>query len=160
MPLYQLSHHSLTTCYERTPITCKGLVKQQSFHAQTKLLNSIKHPIYDHSGHGNIKPDRKGPAGDASVQVEAFFKGSKERNQSQRDNRRCQNSVSQKNGEIDEPYPALPFERNGTHLVMVDEIRNKKEDRACEGSEHARSVRLDVPRLNEKKSRNQENGAE
>src|SRR4249920_1669247 len=26
----------LTTCYERTPITCKRLVKQQSFHAQTK----------------------------------------------------------------------------------------------------------------------------
>ena len=94
------------------------------------------------------------------MRVEAFFKGPKERHQSQRDNRRCQNGVSEKNGEIDEPYAALPFEWNGTDLVMVDEIGSEKKNGASESREHARFVRLDVSRFNEKVSADQENGAE
>ncbi len=71
-----------------------------------------------------------------------------------------QNSVSQKDGEIDEPYPALPLERNGADLVVVDEIGNQKKNRACEGSEHARLCALMFLDLMKKISRNQENGAE
>ena len=94
------------------------------------------------------------------MRVEAFFKGPKERDQSERNNRRCQNGVSEKNREIDEPYAALPFEWNGTDLVMVNEIRNQKKDGASESREHARFVRLDVSRSNEKVSADQKKGAE
>ena len=94
------------------------------------------------------------------MRVEAFFKRPKERDQSERDNRRCQNGVSEKNREIDEPYAALPFEWNGADLVMVNEIRSQKKNGASESREHARFVRLDVSRSNEKVSADQKNGAE
>ena len=64
------------------------------------------------------------------MRVEAFFKRPKERHQSQRDNRRCQNGVSEKNREIDQPYAALPFERNRADLVMIDEIGSQKKNGA------------------------------
>jgi len=94
------------------------------------------------------------------VPVEAFFKGSIKRDQSQRDHRDRQNGVSEKDGEIDEPYTALPLERNGADLVVVNEIGTQKKNRACEGSEHTRLVRLDVSRPNKKVSGNQQNGTE
>src|SRR5262245_30812125 len=109
--------------YERTRSQARDLSSRTSFHARLDSLHSIEHPVYDDSSHGNIEPDGKGPTSDAPVPIKAFFKGPKERDQSQRDNRRCQNGVSEKNGEIDEPYAALPFERNGTDLVVVNEIR-------------------------------------
>ena len=129
-------------------------------HPSQDWLDLIEHPVYDDSGHRNIKPDREGPAGDAPVPVEAFFKSSKKRDQSQRNHRDRQNGVSEKDGEIDEPYTALPLERNGADLVMVNEIGNQKKNRTCEGSEHARLVRLDVSRPNKKVSGNQQNGTE
>ena len=124
------------------------------------MLHSIEHPVYDDSGHGNIEPDRKSPAGDAPVRIEAFSKGPKERDQSQWYNRHCQNGVREKNREVDQPDTALPFEWNGTDLVVVDEITSQEKNRACESSEHARFVRLNVSRSNEKVSADQENGAE
>ena len=146
--------------YELPPSQARDFLSRTSFHARLDSLHSIEHPVYDDSGHGNIEPDGKGPTSDAPVRVEAFFKRPKERHQSQRDNRRCQNRVSEKNGEIDEPYTALPFERNGTDLVVVNEIRSQKKDGACESRKHACPVRLDVSRFNEKVAADQENGAE
>lgn len=124
------------------------------------VLHSIEHPVYDDSGHGNIEPDRKTPAGDPPVRIEAFSKGPKERYQSQRHHRRCQNGVGDKNREIDQPDTTLPFEWYGTDLVVVDEIRSQKKNRASESREHARFVCRDVSRPNEKVSADQENGAE
>lgn len=86
---------------------------------QTEQLHSIEHRVDDDSGHGNVKPDREGPASDAPVGVKAFSKGSKERNQNQRDNRRRQNCMSNENREISDPYPALPLKGDGADLVMV-----------------------------------------
>jgi hypothetical protein len=146
--------------YELPPSQPRDFLSRTSFHARLDSLHSIEHPVYDDSGHGNIEPDGKGPTSDAPVPIEAFFKGPKERDQSERDNRRCQNGVSEKNGEIDQPYAALPFEWNGTDLVMVNEIRSQKKYGTGESREHARFVRLDVSRFNEKVSANQENGAE
>ena len=124
------------------------------------MLHSIEHPVYDDSGHGNIEPDRKSPAGDAPVRIEAFSKGPKERDQSQRYNRRCQNGMREKNREIDESDTALLFEWNGTHLVVVDKIRSQKKNRASESREHARFVHPDVSRFDEEVSTDQQNGAE
>jgi hypothetical protein len=68
--------------------------------------------------------------------------------------------VREENREIDESDAALPFEWYGTNLVVVDEITSQKKNRACERREHARFVRLNVSRSNEKVSADQENGAE
>jgi len=78
------------------------------------------------------------------MRIEAFSKGPKERDQSQRYNRHCQNGVREKNREVDQPDTSLPFEWNGTDLVVVDEIRSQEKNRACERREHARFVRLNV----------------
>src|SRR5215475_1075066 len=141
------------------PVTWAGLSTPRASYVGG-VLHLIEHPVYDDSGHGNIEPDRKSPAGDAPVCVEAFSKGPKERYQSQRYNRRCQNGVREKNREIDEPDTALPFEWNGTHLVVVDKIRNQKKNRASEGREHARFVHLDISRFDEKVSTDQQNSAD
>ena len=141
------------------PVTWAGLSTPRASYVGG-VLHSIEHPVYDDSGHGNIEPDRKSPAGDAPVQIEAFSKGPKDCYQSQRYNRRRQNGVREKNREIDESDTALPFEWNGTDLVVVDEIRSQEKNRACESSEHARFVRRDISRSNEKISADQENGAE
>jgi hypothetical protein len=68
--------------------------------------------------------------------------------------------VSEKNRKIDDPYAALPFERYGTDLVMVKQIRSQKKNRARERSQHASFVRVDVSRLDKKISTDQEHGAE
>src|SRR5262245_47835383 len=148
------------TVLRTEPVTWAGLSTPRASYAGTGVLHSIEHPVYDNSSHGNIEPDRKSPAGDAPVCVEAFSKGPKERDQSQRYNRRCQNGVREKNREIDQPDTSLPFEWNGAHLVVVDKIRNQEKNRASESREHARFVRLDVSRFDEQVSTDQQNGAE
>ena len=134
----------LSQFYEPNPSRERDLSSRTASYAGAEVLHSIEHPVYDDSGHGNIEPDRESPAGDAPVRIEAFSKGPKERDQSQRYNRRCQNSVREKNREIDQPDTTLPFERNGTDLIMVDEIRSQKKNRASESKQHARFVRRDV----------------
>ena len=124
------------------------------------MLHLIEHAVYDDSGHGNIEPDRKSPAGDAPMSGKAFFESPRERDQSQWNNRHGENRVADKDSEIDQPDTSLPFEWNGTDLVVVDEIRSQEKNRACESREHARFVRLNVSRSNETVSADQENGAE
>ena len=64
------------------------------------------------------------------------------------------------NSKINRAHPTLAFERHGADFVVVDKIRNQKKARAGEGRKHARFVRFNILRVDEKKPENQERGAE
>ena len=94
------------------------------------------------------------------MSCESFFQRPRQGDQREGHDRRRQNRVREQNSEIDRAYPTLAFKRHGADFVVVDEIRNQKKARAREGRKHARFVRFNALRLDEKKSENQKRGAE
>ncbi len=89
------------------------------------------------------------------MSCESFFQRPRQGDQREGHDRRRQNRVREQNSEIDRAYPTLAFKRHGADFVVVDEIRNQKKARAREGRKHARFVRFNALRLDEKKSENQ-----
>lgn len=68
--------------------------------------------------------------------------------------------MGDENGEIDRAKPALAFETDGADLVVIYEIRNKKQHGAGEGRQHAGAVCFTVAGLDEEKTGKKKNGAE
>ena len=70
----------------------------------------IEHEVDDYAGHGDVKPERQGPACQASVAGPLRFPGPGQGEQYQGHNHGCQNRVRNQDGEIDQPYAALTSE--------------------------------------------------
>ena len=96
-------------------------------------LKSIEHPVDHDSGDGNVKPDRKGPARDASMRREFLCERPHQRDEREGHNSGRQNGVGEQNGEINRANPTLAFERHGTDLIVIDKIGNQKKARAHKG---------------------------
>src|SRR6266540_7053242 len=103
----------------------------------TRPHQPMEHPVDHDAGDGNIKPDRKGPAGDAPVRWKFFSQCPNQRDDCQWHHRDGQDRVCEEDCEIDGADPALALKRHGTDLVMINEVGNQEQDRASEGNQHA-----------------------
>lgn len=80
--------------------------------------------------------------------------------QRQWDHRDSENRVTQQDREIQSSHPALPLKRHRTDLVMIDEIRDQKQDRTSESDEHASPMALAFAGSDKQKTTEKKNSAE
>src|SRR5690349_164334 len=80
--------------------------------------------------------------------------------QRQWNDRDSENCVAQQDRKIYRTHPTLPFERHRTHLGMIDEIRNQKQDRTTESDQHASPMALALAGSDKQKTTKKKNGAE
>ena len=105
--------------------------------SSVSLLNPIEHKIDNHPGHGDIEPNRKGPAGNLHVFIKLFVQTTIQRSQCQGDDDRSKNYVGDEEGKVDWPNPTLARKRYRAHLVVMGQIGNEKEAREAKSCHHA-----------------------
>src|SRR5437879_4332927 len=101
----------------------------------------VEEQIDHHAGHGDIHPERPGPARDFLMEIEALFHRPAQRHQHQGNNHDGQHRVRQKNRQIDRPKPfRLLKARDRPDSEVIREITNQKNRGSYERRHHAVAV--------------------
>src|SRR5579862_452674 len=128
--------------------------------------NLIKQEINHHPGHGNVHPQRPGPARDLLVEFKPLLFGAIQRHQNHRHDDHGQDRVRQEDGQVNRAEPQRvqklrrPLVQDNRKITVVSEVTRQKNDGGDERRDHAVAVSILVFTPNEKVTGGQENGAE
>ena len=90
-------------------------------------VHNVQQPVDDNPRHRDVKPDRKGPPGDATVSIELPAGRVIERDENHRNEGDGQDHVGDQNGEVDGANPTHPGKRRSSHMKMIIDVRDEED---------------------------------
>src|SRR6266404_2215859 len=88
----------------------------------------VEHQINEHTGDGDVKPDRHCPFGDAPMPIPTSAEHRNEGEDDERESYKCEEDVADQHCEVDGRNPAAGAEmgRTFTGIIVVDQIAGEK----------------------------------
>lgn len=87
----------------------------------------IEHYVNDHTGDGNVQPERQGPTRNCLMTRKVSAPGTADGNDHKRDNYNCEKRVRREDREIDRSRNSLSEETRHPMMLVIDDVRNQKQ---------------------------------
>ena len=86
----------------------------------------VEKKVNDHTGHGDVKPDRHRPAPEAAMSVPVPLKHRNERHDHERECDESQQNMRSQNRKIDDGHPAGVAGRFFARVNVINNVADKK----------------------------------